>query len=92
MPIELGPTRPAGAVEAWTPRTAGGTPARSAKAEKVSAEVVRSDALDAGETPPVDTERVSTIRRAIETGTYPVIPFKVADAMIAAGLLLRTKE
>ena len=40
---------------------------------------------------PVDAERVATIRKAIEQGRYPIIPMKVADAMIAAGLLLRTK-
>ena len=93
-PIEFGPTRPVGAIEAWAPRTTGGTPsARStAKADKNSAAVVRSDALDPGETPPMDADRVSTIRHAIETDTYPVLPFKVADAMIAAGLLLRNKK
>ena len=45
----------------------------------------------AGASPPVDAERVAEIRRAIEQDRYPVIPFRVADAMIAAGLLLRTK-
>lgn len=92
-PIELGPTRPIGAVEARIPRSTSGAPsARSAKADKGSAEVVRSDVLDPGETPPIDAERVNIIRHAIETDTYPVLPFKVADAMIAAGLLLRTKK
>ena len=49
--------------------------------------VVRSAALDAG-TPPVDFDRIAEIRNAIERGNYPVIPMRVADAMIAAGLLL----
>jgi negative regulator of flagellin synthesis FlgM len=40
--------------------------------------------------PPVDADRVATIRKAIESGSYPVIPMRVADAMIAAGLLLRS--
>jgi len=92
-PIEVGSTRPVSAVEARPPRTTGGAaPARAAKADKSSATVVRSEALDPGEMPPVDAERVSMIRRAIETDTYPMLPFKVADAMIAAGLLLRTKK
>ena len=39
--------------------------------------------------PPVDADRVALIRKAIETGAYPIIPAKIADAMIAAGLLLR---
>jgi negative regulator of flagellin synthesis FlgM len=51
--------------------------------------VQRSAALDPGEVP-VDAERVAEIRKAIERGHYPVLPAKVADAMIAAGLLLRS--
>jgi negative regulator of flagellin synthesis FlgM len=51
--------------------------------------VARSEVLDPGQ-PPVDAERVATIRKAIESGNYPVIPMRVADAMIAAGYLLRS--
>ena len=43
--------------------------------------------LDVGDVP-VDGERVGEIRRAIRNGTYPLLPTKVADAMIAAGILL----
>lgn len=50
---------------------------------------VLSDALDPGQ-PPIDFDRVSQIRKAIEDGRYPLVPQRVADAMIAAGLLLRT--
>ena len=39
----------------------------------------------------IDTDRVAEIRKAIEDDRYPVIPMRVADAMIAAGLLLRIK-
>ncbi|MBS0481429.1 MAG: flagellar biosynthesis anti-sigma factor FlgM [Proteobacteria bacterium] len=53
--------------------------------------VVRGAALDPGEAP-IDADRVTAIRRAIEQGTYPVIPTRVADAMIAAGLLLRERK
>jgi len=45
----------------------------------------------AGDLAPVDADRVAEIRRAIEQGRYPVIPTRIADAIIAAGLLLRTK-
>lgn len=45
----------------------------------------------AGDAAPVDAERVAEIRKAIEDDRYPVIPTRIADAMIAAGLLLRTK-
>jgi negative regulator of flagellin synthesis FlgM len=46
-------------------------------------------ALDAGAAP-VDFERVSTIRKAIKSGSYPLVPAKIADAMIAASILLRS--
>ncbi len=49
-------------------------------------------AKPAGETAPVDIQRVAEIRKAIEDGRYPVLPVRVADAMIAAGLLLRTEQ
>ena len=94
-PIELGPALPVCAVNTTALRTATGG---SARAEKSAAPhdgpgpgVVTSDALDPG-LPPVDTERVELIRKAVETGTYPVVPAKVADAMIAAGMLLRTNK
>jgi len=34
--------------------------------------------------PPVDTDRVSQIREALKDGTYPLVPTKIADAIIAA--------
>ena len=43
-------------------------------------------------TPPVDAERVAVIRKAVESGTYPLVPARIADAMIAAGLLLRSSR
>lgn len=36
--------------------------------------------------PPVDTDRVAEIRSALRDGTYPLVPAKIADAMIAAQL------
>ncbi|WP_305095448.1 flagellar biosynthesis anti-sigma factor FlgM [Croceibacterium aestuarii] len=48
-------------------------------------------ASSAGAEPPVDTGRVAEIRKAVEQGRYPVVPTKIADAMIAAGFLLRTR-
>jgi negative regulator of flagellin synthesis FlgM len=35
-------------------------------------------------TPPVDTERVTAIRHALRDGSYPLVPTKIVDAMIAA--------
>ncbi len=99
MPIELSPkgldpARPLGAISARAAAPAvlsnvsTRVPARTAGATGEPV-VERRLALDPGE-PPVDTERVTQIRRAIESGTYPIVPAKVADAMIAAGILLRT--
>ena len=45
----------------------------------------------AGASAPVDADRVAEIRKALEEDRYPVIPMRIADAMIAAGLLLRIK-
>ncbi|MBI1402529.1 MAG: flagellar biosynthesis anti-sigma factor FlgM [Porphyrobacter sp.] len=35
-------------------------------------------------TPPVDAERVAQIRAALEDGSYPLVPTRIVDAMIAA--------
>jgi negative regulator of flagellin synthesis FlgM len=75
----------------------GGTPAaasdpvRRARGEAAQADSPARSLAAAGAAAPVDAERVATIRKAIEDGCYPIIPMQVADAMIAAGLLLRTK-
>ncbi|RYY37097.1 MAG: flagellar biosynthesis anti-sigma factor FlgM [Sphingomonadales bacterium] len=37
-------------------------------------------------TPTFDAERVAEIRKAIEDGRYPLVPAKIADALIAAKL------
>jgi len=42
-------------------------------------------ALDPSQ-PPVSSERVSEIRKALQDGTYPLVPTKIADAIIAARL------
>lgn len=92
-PIEIGTGGPSAprAVGAVGDRAARGPVASDtarANASDKSA-VRRSAALDPGQ-PPVDADRVATIRKAIESGNYPIIPTRVADAMIAAGLLLRS--
>ena len=35
-------------------------------------------------TPPVNKERIDQIRKALEDGSYPLVPAQIADAMIAA--------
>ena len=97
-PIEIGASRPVGPVQVSTPKstkaavaapTVDNAPVADAGA---AAQIERSVALDAGQAAPVDAERVKDIRHAIETGKYPIIPAKIADAMIAAGMLLRTAQ
>ena len=46
----------------------------------------------AGSEAPVDTDRVALIRKAVEQGNYPIKPARIADAMIAAGYLLRAPK
>lgn len=96
-PIEIGASRPVGPVQVSTPKSTRATSAPSTEAavtveSGAAAQVEKSSALDAGQAAPVDVERVKVIRHAIETGTYPVVPAKIADAMIAAGMLLRTAQ
>ncbi|WP_260925002.1 flagellar biosynthesis anti-sigma factor FlgM [Novosphingobium sp. 9] len=63
----------------------------SAIAVAAAPSVETTAALDPGEAP-IDTERVATIRRAVESGNYPLVPAKIADAMIAAGMILRSPK
>jgi negative regulator of flagellin synthesis FlgM len=95
MPIEIGPsaaaaTRPAAAVDARIARQDVAAPGGKAAPAAVAAKAAGNagSVLDAG-APPIDTDRVAVIRKAVEDGHYPVIPARVADAVIAAGLLLR---
>ncbi|GGY92639.1 flagellar biosynthesis anti-sigma factor FlgM [Novosphingobium colocasiae] len=103
-PIEVGPARAASAIDARLARAAGGengasvstgaaATSFSAKGQGIAAgpAVETSAALDPGAAP-IDTDRVEVIRKAVESGTYPVIPTRIADAMIAAGVLLRSAK
>ena len=65
----------------------GQRPAAAAKAEArpgVTVEIGAGVVAETGGTPPVDPERVEKIRSALRDGTYPLVPTKIADAMIAA--------
>jgi len=96
-PIEVGPTRAITAISAAIARKAGEDVkpgANGVAANKTPTEtptVSTASAIAAGE-PPVDTDRVSAIRKAVETGNYPLIPAKISDAMIAAGVMLRSAK
>ena len=89
--IECGPALPVGAVDSRVLRAAAKGSARSETQTPTAPGVVTSDVLDPG-APPIDSDRVELIRKAVESGTYPVVPTKVADAIIAAGILLRTPK
>ena len=104
MPIETGScnTGIARAVGPIDPREIRATAAKAAATQTAKTDaskgIARSvgplrsgEALDVG-APPVDVERVAQIRRAVETGRYPLMPAHVADAMIAAGMLLKTTQ
>ena len=96
--FEIGAPRPVNAVQVTTVGT-GAKPVLTetakaqapASAAAAAPQVETSDAVKAGAAP-VDQERVQTVRHAIETGKYPMIPARIADAMIAAGMLLRSPK
>lgn len=89
-PIEVGAPRAIGAVSAEIARRAGGKASTAAPAAQTPASLVAtSEALDPGQAP-VDSDRVAEIRKAVESGEYPLVPARIADAMIAAGMFLRT--
>lgn len=46
----------------------------------------------AGPEAPIDEARIGAIQTAIEQGRYPIEPEKAADAMIAAGYMLRNER
>ncbi len=89
--FEIGASRPVGAIQI-APASPVGAPAAAGAADSTATsqtpEVATSLNVSAG-TAPVDQDRVAQIRQAVQDGTYPVIPTKISDAMIAAGVMLR---
>lgn len=88
-PIDLPPLRPVGAIDPRQSRPLAERRAPAGAAASDAPAVAVETPLAGGE-PPVNQARVSEIRKAIEAGRYPVIPMRVADALIASGLLLRS--
>lgn len=64
---------------------------QSGRAPEAGVAVETSGAIATGK-PPVDAERVAEIRAALRDGSYPIVPAKIADAMIAAKMMLSTSE
>lgn len=89
--FELGPIRAVGAADRRIAATNAelAVPRRGLAATALGAAPVSAE-LDAG-MPPVDSDRVARIKKAIEEGDYPIVPQRIADAIIANGMLLRTK-
>jgi len=96
-PIDTRLTSPIGRIDAVSlnpqaVRQGSGAAAKAERADAANASgVVLGENLDAGDVP-VNADRVTQIRKALEAGTYPILPTSVADAIIAAGLILRTPE
>jgi negative regulator of flagellin synthesis FlgM len=95
-PIETRLTSPIGRIDAVSlngraVRLAGGSSDQPTKADSPEGAVVLGDTLNAGAAP-IDADRVAQIRKALEDGTYPILPMTVADAIIAGGLILRTAK
>lgn len=88
-PIDLPPIRPTGAVDPRQPRAVADRPQTKPDAP-LAGPAVEIDATLQGTEPPIEFGRINEIRKAIEQGRYPVIPMRVADALIASGLLLRS--
>jgi len=63
----------------------GGTRSGAEDVRGISIEIgTRAAAALEPSAPPVDRERVAEIRKALEEGRYPLVPTRIADAMIAA--------
>ncbi|WP_448502404.1 flagellar biosynthesis anti-sigma factor FlgM [Sphingomonas sp.] len=65
------------------------TPARQAEdadaraTAGLQASALVSSARDMAQKPPVDADRVAEIRKAIADGRYPLLPYRIADHMLA---------
>ena len=93
MVIDLKPVHNAAILR---PAPVNATPAPAVRAATAIADAadiaVETGAPRRGDRPVVDIERVDQIRRALEDGSYPVVPTRIADAMIAARLMLSIHE
>ncbi|RIV85770.1 hypothetical protein D2V07_10600 [Aurantiacibacter zhengii] len=49
---------------------------------------VQTDARVSAGAAPVDADRVQEIRQALREGSYPLVPFQITDAIIAARHML----
>jgi negative regulator of flagellin synthesis FlgM len=93
--MDTSPIRPARPIANAREQAAAGVSPQapqSARPTTSAQPLVTTAALGSATTPPVDQDRIALIRKAIADGSYPVVPAKIADAIIAAGMLLRTPK
>ena len=94
--VELSKTPSVSATRAVTvgERAQIGLPLRSATPAAPAAPGISLEVADASDSarPPVDAERVAQIRDALREGSYPLLPAKIVDAMIAAQISLALPE
>lgn len=65
-----------------------GTGARAPERDVDQGVAVQTQARVSAGPPPVDADRVAQIRTALRDGSYPILPARITDAMIAARLML----
>jgi negative regulator of flagellin synthesis FlgM len=93
MPLEIRPVHGLSPIRPRLAETAEGAPGRRQQVTPAPAHQGEDVAVDANlqpSTPPVESERVDQIRKALESGSYPIVPTRIADAMIAARFMLST--
>lgn len=97
--VELSKTAAIGAARAPGPGDRAQIDARLGPKEARTASVpggvsleVEAPGPSVAATPPVDAERVRQIRAALRDGSYPLVPTKIVDAMIAAQVSLSLPE
>lgn len=92
MPFDITPVHKTGTIRPQVPHPEAAPERRThpAQVSRDAGVTVEADPGLSAATPPFDVERVNEIRKALEDGTYPVLPTRIADAMIAARYLLST--
>ncbi|RMB34616.1 FlgM family anti-sigma-28 factor [Sphingomonas sp. PP-F2F-G114-C0414] len=83
-------------VAAATPTTAVQTPVQQASSQASAQPSVLSDSLALAKTmassPPVNATRVAEIKKAIASGTFPILPATIADRLMALSLAWNSNE
>jgi negative regulator of flagellin synthesis FlgM len=69
-----------------TPPVQAAQPAAQDTAVRADPSALRTLTASAAQTPPVDADRVAKIKKAIQEGTFPLVPSTVADRLLALKL------